>query len=138
MPWPYCVILTAVQSNCGRAAISPATTLVLPTFRECPPITIRATSVLLRQARDSGQLLQILAKRLRGRSPEGDAFAAQNLVGQDSALTADHNAFANRSVLADANLSAEDDTVFDGDAARESGLRGDDDVFADLAVVADV
>src|SRR5579864_2831689 len=39
MPWPYCVILTAVQLNSGRAAIKPATTLVLPTLRECPPMT---------------------------------------------------------------------------------------------------
>src|SRR5215468_5485659 len=41
MPWPYCVIFNAVQLNSGRAAISPATTLVLPTLRECPPITIK-------------------------------------------------------------------------------------------------
>src|SRR5579872_2376436 len=41
-PWPYCVIFTAVQSNSGNAEISPATTLVLPTLRECPPITIKA------------------------------------------------------------------------------------------------
>src|ERR1700732_1545192 len=41
-PWPYCVIFIAVQLYSGRAAIKPATTLVLPTLRECPPITIRA------------------------------------------------------------------------------------------------
>src|SRR4029077_12371670 len=42
MPWPNCVILSAVQLNSGSAAISPATTLVLPTLRECPPITTMA------------------------------------------------------------------------------------------------
>src|SRR5215471_1943450 len=42
MPWPNCVILSAVQLNSGRAAINPATTLVFPTLRECPPITTSA------------------------------------------------------------------------------------------------
>src|SRR5208337_280872 len=45
MPWPYCVILTAVQRNSGREAMRPATTLVLPTLRECPPITTSAIVV---------------------------------------------------------------------------------------------
>src|SRR5262252_921767 len=40
MPWPYCVTLTADQPKSGSAEISPATTLVLPTLREWPPITI--------------------------------------------------------------------------------------------------
>src|SRR5437867_1258261 len=39
IPWPYCVTLKAVQLYAGSAAINPATTLVLPTLRECPPIT---------------------------------------------------------------------------------------------------
>src|SRR5208282_1340101 len=39
MPCPYCVIFRAVQWKAGRAAIRPATTLVLPTLRECPPMT---------------------------------------------------------------------------------------------------
>jgi hypothetical protein len=33
------VIFTAVQSYSRKAEISPATTLVFPTLRECPPIT---------------------------------------------------------------------------------------------------
>src|SRR5262249_34801868 len=41
MPCPYCVIFRAVQLNSGNAAINPATTLVLPTLRECPPITTK-------------------------------------------------------------------------------------------------
>src|ERR1700758_1030946 len=40
MPCPYCVIFIAVQWNSGNAAIRPATTLVLPTLRECPPTTM--------------------------------------------------------------------------------------------------
>src|SRR5579864_281784 len=39
IPWPNCVIFSAVQLNSGSAAIKPATTLVFPTLRECPPIT---------------------------------------------------------------------------------------------------
>src|SRR5437762_4807072 len=39
IPCPNCVILTAVHRRSGRAAIRPATTLVFPTLRECPPIT---------------------------------------------------------------------------------------------------
>src|SRR5579871_1504351 len=44
IPWPYCVIFAAVHSNSGKAVIKPATTLVLPTLRECPPTTMRATA----------------------------------------------------------------------------------------------
>src|SRR5215472_12975101 len=47
IPWPYCVILRAVHSNSRNAAMRPATTLVLPTLREWPPMTtsdIRLTS----------------------------------------------------------------------------------------------
>src|SRR5271166_664019 len=40
-PCPYWVIFMAVQRNSGSAAIRPATTLVLPTLRECPPTTIK-------------------------------------------------------------------------------------------------
>src|SRR5579864_4360732 len=42
IPWPYCVILMAVHWNSGKAEIRLATTLVLPTLRECPPITTNA------------------------------------------------------------------------------------------------
>src|SRR5579864_9227994 len=41
-PWPNWVTLNAVQLCDDKAAIRPATTLVLPTFRECPPITMMA------------------------------------------------------------------------------------------------
>src|SRR6266568_6693238 len=51
MPWPYCVILNAVQLCAGIAAINPATTLVLPTLRECPPITMIAIYERVARAR---------------------------------------------------------------------------------------
>src|ERR1035437_1494371 len=122
MPCPCCVIFTAVQSNSGSAEIKPATTLVLPTLRECPPMTTMAintapgfrypaaghatesgsrtpVSLLFRQPRQRCQLLQILAQRLRWSSPEHHALAAQNLVGQNAALAAEHDSFFNARVL---------------------------------------
>src|SRR5437870_6740051 len=38
-PCPYCVIFIAFHAYSGRVAINPATTLVFPTLRECPPTT---------------------------------------------------------------------------------------------------
>src|SRR5207244_12885458 len=38
-PWPYCVILTAVHLRSRSLRINPATTLVFPRLRECPPTT---------------------------------------------------------------------------------------------------
>ena len=43
-PCPNCVIFIAVQFIPGIARIRPATTLVLPMFRVCPPTTINANS----------------------------------------------------------------------------------------------
>src|SRR5215470_3646435 len=97
MPCPYCVILKAVQWNCGSAEMSPATTLVLPTLRECPPmITIamvrsycgvkrnqkfagEAPALLSRQSRQHRQFFQVVANRTSRSSPEHDSFAADHL-----------------------------------------------------------
>src|SRR5579864_5011041 len=67
----------------------------------------RRCLVFLSQARERCQLLQVLSQRLRGSSPERHAFAAENLVRQNSALAAQHDTLANRCVFADADLSAE-------------------------------
>ena len=92
----------------------------------------------LRQARQRCQLLQIFAQRLRGSSPENHAFAAQNFVGQDAALAAEHDSRFNARVFADADLAAEHHAILNSNATGEAGLRGNDDIFADLAIVADV
>src|SRR5438067_4769336 len=42
IPCPNWVIFTAVHCWAGKAEIIPATTLVLPTLRECPPTTMVA------------------------------------------------------------------------------------------------
>ena len=68
---------------------------------------------------------------LDGKS-KANAFAAQNLVGQDATLSAEHDSFSDAGVLADADLSSEDGPIFDHDAPGQSRLRGDYDVFADL------
>src|SRR5215469_267508 len=88
-------------------------------------------SVLLRQPRQSRQLLQILTQRLGWSSPECLAFPPQNFVGENSALAAEHYPFADRGVLADAHLATEYRAILDCDASGQSGLRGDDNVFAD-------
>src|ERR1700692_4094347 len=39
-PWPYCVILPAIQFSFGNAAIRSHTSCVFPMLRVCPPTTI--------------------------------------------------------------------------------------------------
>src|SRR5256886_13758993 len=40
-PWPYCVILPAIQLARGNAEITSQTSCVLPMLRVCPPTTIK-------------------------------------------------------------------------------------------------
>ena len=53
-------------------------------------------------------------------------------------MSSDHSAGFDAGVVANADLSSHDDVVFDRDAAGEAGLGGDDYIFSELAVVADV
>ncbi len=139
IPCPYCVIFTAVQSYSRNAAINPATTLVLPTLRECPPTTMIATlPLLLTQPRQSGQLLQIFAQRLRRSSPKRYALAAQNLIRQYTALRAQHHSFFNVRMLANPDLPAENDIILDRNAPGKPGLRRNYYVFAYPAIVPNV
>jgi hypothetical protein len=39
-PWPYCVILPAIQFSWGNAEMMSHTSWVLPMLRVCPPTTI--------------------------------------------------------------------------------------------------
>src|SRR5258708_10929517 len=65
IPWPCCVIFTAVQSKCGRAATIPATTEVFPTSRDCPPTTttFMGTLYCLRCLLDIETLKDLLEER---------------------------------------------------------------------------
>src|SRR5437899_9656307 len=100
MPWPNCVIFSAVQLNSRKAAIRPATTLVLPTLRECPPTTMIAMAslravvtslsrlglslptalILLGQPRQRCQFFQILLQRACRCTPEDDSFTTNYLL----------------------------------------------------------
>src|SRR5260370_6398854 len=71
--------------------------------------------LLLRQPCQRCQLLQIFAHWLRRSSPERNALAAQNFVRQHAALAAEHDAFFDARMLADADLAAEHDAIFDYD-----------------------
>jgi hypothetical protein len=75
---------------------------------------------------------------LRWSSPERDTLAAQNFVRQNAALASEHHAFFDARVLANPDLSSEHNAIFDHDATRQTGLRRDDDILADLTVVTDV
>src|SRR5579864_7553547 len=92
----------------------------------------------LSQTRQGRQLLQILSHWLGRSSPEGYAFAAQNFVGQNAALTAEHHSLFDAGVLSNADLAPQHHAVLNHDAAREAGLGRNHNVFAELAVVADV
>src|ERR1700694_2396163 len=75
IPWPYWVILIAVQLNSGSAAIRPATTLVLPTLRECPPTTTNAMWLFSHGREQSALSIQHSAfSQVQSRScPRGEA-----------------------------------------------------------------
>src|SRR5882724_3334417 len=61
MPCPYWVIFRAVQRKWDRAEIRPATTLVLPTLREWPPMTMIDIFQMTKETRQAASLLYIFA-----------------------------------------------------------------------------
>src|SRR5712692_9311246 len=164
-PWPYCVIFSAVQLHSDRAEIRPATTLVLPTLRECPPMTMRAIFVarwalvsrvpapegrapgtaaaqshlsLLRQPRQRCQLLQVFTDWACRRPPECHALATKYLVGKNPALPSQHYPFFEARMFPDADLATQHDILFYHNTARKTDLCGNDDVLPDLAVMSDM
>ena len=117
----------------------PATTLVLPTFRECPPTTTTAIIILFAPGGPSAASSFKYPRTGRaGSSPESNSLPPQNFVGENTALSAKHYAFFDAGLLADAHLSPDYHVFFDDDASGESGLGGDDHIFPDPHVVADV
>src|SRR5581483_1393690 len=151
MPWPYWVILTAVHSYCCNAEIRPATTLVFPTLRECPPITtidmtervagVRKYCLLtvpLSHAGQNRQLFQVLTNRPGRSTPEDHAFTANHLVRWYAALCAQDSATFNANMVRNPDLPSDDNSFFKDGTAREAGLSRDYDVLANLYIVADV
>src|SRR5438876_1786191 len=92
-------------------------------------------SCQLRQCREA---LQILTQRFRRCSPECHALPPKYLLGEHASLASEHHAFPDVCMLAHAHLASDNDLVLDYDAAGKSCLGRNDDVLADLAVVADV
>src|SRR5215469_13207526 len=118
----------------------PATTLVFPTLRECPPTTMIAmkgarfsgvrlvsaiTSSYLQcktltrsfssrapgQLRQGCQFLQVFLDRTRRRSPEYDASAADHLLARNAALGTKNRARLNAYMIGDSNLAADNHLV---------------------------
>src|SRR3984957_4130464 len=110
IPCPNCVILNAVQCISGVAAISPATTLVLPIFRVCPPTTTIAITLHNPQYKpqssvlQSRQIPQILLQRPRRPPPENLSSPAHLLPTQHAGTTSEDHTCAYRSVLSNPHL----------------------------------
>src|SRR5262249_23069001 len=74
----------------------------------------------------------------RRSSPENHTLAANYLVGWDAALGSQDGAFLDAHMVGNAHLATKNRTLLDDGAARNAGLRGDHDIFADFNVVTDV
>lgn len=75
----------------------------------------------------------IFVKRLNRYSPPNTR--ADNLPRQNARLRSNHCAALDENVIAEPNLAADDAIIFDGDAAADSGLRGNHHALSDVAVV---
>src|SRR5215469_785894 len=103
----------------------PATTLVLPTLRECPPMTrvgmeeeiFTRNSFLSPEPRQRRQFLQILLDRPRRRAPEHHALAANHLLARNPALRAQNRARLDAHMVGDAHLPPDHHPVFHHRAA---------------------
>src|ERR1019366_8131195 len=126
------------QRRSGMAEISEHTTAVLPILRLCPPMTMMAMAPSASAAAEAGEVAEVLLQRARRPAPKDLARTAHFLVAEHSSASAQDDAGADVSVLAEAHLAAEDGAIFDETGAGDSRLRGDDDVVAQDAVVRDV
>src|SRR4029079_12221332 len=74
--------------------------------------------------------------RLNRRSPPN--AGTDDLSGQNSGLRTDDRAALHAGVIAETDLSANDEIILDHRTAGNTGLRRDDDALADLDVVGDL
>ena len=88
--------------------------------------------------RQNRELLEIFLNRPGRSAPEHDPLPAQNFVGGNAGLGADNHALADADSIRDSDLASENRVFLDDYAARDASLRGDHDILANLAVVADV
>src|SRR5262249_48907656 len=89
------------------------------------------------QAGQIGQLFEMLLQRSRRRAPDRLA-RSHNFRRQHTAPRPQHSARLNTCFISDTNLPANYGIVAHDYAAGETGLRRDDDVLTDPAVVSDV
>src|SRR5271157_5704129 len=94
--------------------------------------------VLARQACQHGQSPQILAKGARGPTPEDDSFTANRFVGQNATPRSEYGARLNGGMIAETDLSPDNNIIADSGAPRNAGLRGDHNVGSNAGVVADM
>lgn len=92
---------------------------------------------MARQPRECGERAQILAERAGWRAPDGFA-GAHDFRSKDARARTHNCACFDARFVAYTHLAADDGVIADYDPARKPGLRGDDYVIADLAIVADV
>ena len=91
----------------------------------------------LRQPLDQRLLLQVFTMRARRGPPDG--LAGRNAaMWKNAGLAADVGLGSDVRLLAHSDLAAHHNIVLDDAAARQPGLRGDDDMPSDTAIVADV
>src|SRR5690349_693386 len=118
------------------------TNVVFPMSFVWPPTTTRAMARLFRsfsrEARERGELFQIVFQRTCRRSPEDDSLPPQHLSGKDSALTTENRSTLDLRVLADANLAADNRARTNSGTSGDSSLSCDHSIFSDLNVMADV
>src|SRR5882762_18501 len=152
-PWPYCVILPAIQLACGNAESTSHTSCVFPMLRVCPPTTTKrqrgapfvslAAKSSLKlfdarsQLRESGEpdveLLKF-SERTGWRSPNGLA-AANGFPAKHAALPANYRAILQFAALAKARLPAHNHVLPKHARSGQPCLCRNDCVRSDLTVV---
>jgi len=84
------------------------------------------------------QFFEVLPDGPRRRAPENYALAANYLLAGNAALGAQDRACLDANMIGNAHLTRHYHAIFQHRAAGKAGLRGDHNVLADLAVVANV
>src|SRR5215469_9612436 len=133
---PHGSTLIAVHRISGKPRISPSTTLVLPTLRDCPPTTTIAIQHL--PLLQPSQVSQILLQRTRRPSPENLALPPHLLPAQYSRAASQNHTLAHRRMLADPHLPAQDRAILHHTRARDPRLSRNHYILPNQAVVPDV
>src|SRR5277367_4175084 len=132
-PWPYCVILPAIQLAFGNAAMMSQTSCVLPMLRVCPPTTItrqRKVSLTSLPFQFGFQLFDARGQFRETRLPGELLF---EFVERTSRSSPNCLAAANRFTAENAGLAADDSAIFKATLFAKTSLAANHDVFAEIA-----